>query len=814
MKKIAVVLSFLFILLTIPASAKRQSGQVSLYGKVLDAQDGDPIAWATVALLDEDENVIAGGSSDEEGFFNLIAEEGEYLLRCTFIGYEDHQQIIKLSGDVVEVAPIKLALSAQTLESATVTERVKLVEMKIDKVVMNVGQSAFAQGSNALELMKKAPGVTIDKDGNVKLNGKSVSVWIDGRPSYLDGKALEAMLRSTNGESIDKFELMENPSSKYDAAGQGGIINIKTKRNLLQGFNGSTGLGGGGMYFSDIADLPWQESWWMNLAYRTEKTNSFFNIYESFYNTPINIVNDLNYQNIRQLGKTVLLNRFHNFNVKLGSDWFIDQKNTLGFILYAPGSKSRSWTSNSSTDIYRDEVLSNSSKSRIENISKSLQGNANLNYTHIFDETKAQELTLNLDYYKNMTEDDNRQVDTVLSLPQLLPLNLLKQSVYALKDYDVYSAKADYQGVVAGKYMLEAGAKWALSSTVNNSTENKHEVISTSDFNYREHVAATYASIAGQIGPQWSFKVGLRGEYTNSFGDWKSSAQQTKRSYFDLFPTLFVGYNPSAAWRLGFSYTRRIDRPRYEQLNPTKTYVDSKTYTQGNPDIQPQYSDNFALNIGYGQHLSLSLNYNTMTQVINQIPSLTPEGEEVMTWGNIGSQDMAGAFFNVAALPIGKYLQWTLSGGAYYVQSLTYATKTKRESLAFQAYTDLSLLLPKDWKLSVDAYAMTPMIFGCYYIHGRWGANMALKKNISERLSFGLRVDDIFRTTNSNLDIIDESGYNVKTYLTQEFYSQKILFDLTWTFGSSQKPVKSRKVGNLEEISRGSGSGSGSGLGQ
>lgn len=813
MKKLVVVLSFLSILTNLPAEAKRQVDQVSLYGQVFDYEDGNPIPWATVALLDADENVVAGTSTDEDGYFVLRSLPGKYILRCSFIGYEDQQQTVDLQGDVVEIAPIKLALSAQMLESAKVTEKVNLVEMKLDKLVMNVSQSAFAQGSNALELMKKAPGVTIDKDGNVKLNGKSVSVWIDGRPSYLDGKALEALLRSTNGESIDKFELMENPSSKYDAAGQGGIINIKTKRNLLQGFNGSTGLGGGGMHFSDIADTPWQESWWMNLAYRTEKTNSFFNIYEGFDNTPINIVNDLNYQNIRQLGKTVLLNRFHNFNVKLGSDWFIDQKNTLGFILYAPGSKSRSWTSNSSTDIYRDEVLSNSSKSRIENISKSLQGNANLNYTHIFDETKAQELTLNLDYYKNMTEDDNRQVDTVLSLPQLLPLNLLKQSVYALKDYDVYSAKADYQGVVAGKYMLEAGAKWALSSTVNNSTENKHEVIFKSDFNYREHVAATYASIAGQIGPQWSFKVGLRGEYTNSFGDWKSSAQQTKRSYFDLFPTVFVGYNPSAAWRLGFSYTRRIDRPRYEQLNPTKTYVDSKTYTQGNPDIQPQYSDNFALNIGYGQHLSLSLNYNTMTQVINQIPSLTPEGEEVMTWGNIGSQDMAGAFFNVAALPIGKYLQWTLSGGAYYVQSLTYATKTKRESLAFQAYTDLSLLLPKDWKLSVDAYAMTPMIFGCYYIHGRWGANMALKKNISERLSIGIRLDDIFRTSNSNLDIIDENGSNSKTYLTQEFYSQKILFDLTWTFGSTQKPVKSRKVGNLEEISRGSGSSSG-GLGQ
>ncbi|MGN1226729.1 MAG: carboxypeptidase-like regulatory domain-containing protein, partial [Candidatus Cryptobacteroides sp.] len=225
MKKLVVVLSLISILCSIPASAKRQSELVSLYGKVLDSEDGDPIAWATVALLDGEENVIAGGSTDEEGIFLLKAEEGEYLLRCTFIGYEDHQQMVSLSGNVVEVAPIRLALSAQTLEGATVTERVKLVEMKIDKVVMNVSQSAFAQGSNALELMKKAPGVTIDKDGNVKLNGKSVSVWIDGRPSYLDGKALEAMLRSTNGESIDKFELMENPSSKYDAAGQGGIIN-------------------------------------------------------------------------------------------------------------------------------------------------------------------------------------------------------------------------------------------------------------------------------------------------------------------------------------------------------------------------------------------------------------------------------------------------------------------------------------------------------------------------------------------------------------------------------------------------------------
>lgn len=180
------------------------------------------------------------------------------------------------------------------IEAAVFTEKVKQIELKYDKLVYNVSQSGFASGSNALDLIKKAPGVVVDQDGNVKLNGKAVSVWIDGRPSHMDGKSLEAMLRSTSGESIDKFELMEHPSAKFDASGQGGIINIKTKKNGIKGLNGNISLNGGAMgfktpdmYGKKFLSVPWDENVYASLAYRTKKTNTFVNLYQYVNNTDI-----------------------------------------------------------------------------------------------------------------------------------------------------------------------------------------------------------------------------------------------------------------------------------------------------------------------------------------------------------------------------------------------------------------------------------------------------------------------------------------------------------------------------------------------
>lgn len=800
--------------LFLPLFAYGQSGHATISGKVTNKQDNTPVGWATVALMKPDSTIVAGVACDDKGAYKLSAAAGDYFLTASMMGYLTKSVPVNLKPGASEMPAISLEVDNATLAAAKVTGDVKLIDMKVDKLVMNVSQSAFAHGSNALDLIKKAPGVTVDKDGNVKLNGKAVSVWIDGRPSYMDGKSLEALLRSTNGESIDKFELMEHPSAKYDAQGQGGIINIKTKKNFLSGFNGSMGLGGGGMHFSEIGETPWQQSFWANLSYRTKKTNTFFNIYEGFYNTPTKIANDLDVPatEFHQTSNTLLLDLYHNYNVKFGNDWFINDKNTLGFIIYVPGSYT---TMNSKSGDSRQWAAGQQTRethSIIKNgPDRSVQHNINVNYTHTFDPQRSAEITANVDYYHNIGKNASTQVDSTVIFGEPEPVIGLK-TMNTDNIYDIWSAKADYQTVVWKRYMLEAGGKWALSRTDNSGLETQTGVPDyITDFVYKEHVGALYASISGQPCKVFSFKAGLRAEYTYSFGDWKSSQTKTTRDYLDLFPTAYASWQPNEKWRVGLSYTRRINRPRYSQLNPAKVYIDSKTYILGNPALLPEYGNKLSLQTVLGQYVSWSVGYYNSLNLISQIPSYEPDGTQYLTWGNFGRQDAGIANFNLSAFPIAKWLQWTVSATAAYTNSVSDASGIARYGWFGQAYTDFTFLLPKDWKIDLDGYYCSPMVYGCYNIHSNWSSNLAVKKTLLDgRLTLTWKLEDIFRSSSTNLDIAEEALSGASTVLVQKYYSQKFLFDISWNFGKAQKPLRSRKVGGFEELSRvGGGSGAG-----
>ena len=808
----AAAMIFFFPGLAQAKSARQQAATVK--GTVVDATNGEPLGWATVALLDAAGNILTGIACDEKGAYQLQAETGNYTLRVSMIGYCDSSLEVSLQPGLNTMQTIALAVDSQMLSEAKVTERVKLVEMKIDKVVMNVSQSAFSQGSNALDLIKKAPGVTIDKDGNIKLNGKTVQVWIDGRPSNVDGKSLESLLRSTNSESIERFELMEHPSAKYDAAGQGGIINIKTKKSILQGLNGSMGLGGGAMHFSDIDMTPWQQSFWLNLNNRTKKVNTLFSIYEGFYNTPVGLTNNISYPDLsglgqyQQLSRSVLGQFFHNYNVKLGADWFVDDKNTVGAILYVPGDYSIFSTDDSNTSMSIDGQPTMSTVSTINNKSKGIQYMANLNWTHIFDPARSSEMTANLDYFRNNGEDRNRQDDITTIVGNPLTRDAVK-TINSDRAYDVYSAKLDYQGVVFGKYMLEAGGKYALSVTDNQSMEISTGIPDqVNDFIYTEHIGALYTTFAGQLSPKLSFKLGLRGEYTHSAGDWISAGDKTSRSYFDLLPTLFMGWNPNEKLMLMASYSRRIQRPFYSQLNPTKTYVDARTYTIGNPDIQPMYSSEFALTANYRQHFSLSLGVDASNNSITQVPDIDPEtGISLLRWDNYGRNLMTYAAASVSALPVSKWLQWTLNLTGVYINSTNMKTEQSRKSLSCNVYTAFSFVLPKDWKIDLDGFWRAPMVVDTYRVHSGWGSNIAIKKNLlGDRMTFTVKMDDIFRSSNTNLDMLMDDTPGASATILQTFYTQKLIFDLTWNFGKAHQ-TRQRKVGVLDELSR-AGSGS------
>ncbi|MCQ2115118.1 MAG: TonB dependent receptor [Bacteroidales bacterium] len=798
-------------------NAARQS-TVQVKGRVCDAK-GEALGFATVALMKADSTIVTGTAALEDGTYSFTAPAGDYLVQASLIGYGTETIAATLVAPSTELPLITLTEDARMLEGAVLTSRQSLVEMKVDKIVMNVSQSAFAQGNTALDLVKKAPGVTVDKDGNIMLNGKQVSVWIDGRPSHLDGKSLEALLRSTDGSSIEKFELMANPSSKYDAEGQGGIINIKTKRNFMAGFNGTVGIDGGGMYFEEYDRTQFSGSAYANLNYRGRNTNTFLNLYTGHEDILFDFDTELEMDSaagrLQQKTASLLNYGYTNMNIKLGNDWFIDDKNTFGMIVSVPGNWGgmhtvggdgyASWSSQ-----YLNGMQLSSSSSLTDNRSRDIQASGNVNYTHIFDETKASELTANLDYYRTNNRKDNlvNEFAYVTGQPDVV---WRRRDVDNDASVNIYSAKVDYQTVFWKNAMLEAGGKYSLSMTDNEmlSTETGMPD-SRNDFSYNEHVAALYVSAAKQLHPQVSMKLGLRGEFTHSAGDWKSAGEKTSRNYFNLFPTFYLGYNPSQKFMLSVNYTRRIRRPGYYALNPAIEFADAHSFTKGNPDLLPQFSHSVSATSVFLSYLSFTLGYDYTQNMINQTPTYEPNGDQYLVWSNFGNSQSAYANFAVSALPVTKWLMWTFNVTGMMMDNKAY-DNSRNTSWTAQVYTDFSFLLPQDWKIQADFTYRSPISWGYFKMHPLYLSNLAVKKNLLDnKLVLSLSVNDLFRTMREDITMIPAQEGVLNSVMNQRFLMQKVKLGLQWNFGQAQR-TKYRKVGSLEESSRLGGSGFGAG---
>ena len=259
-------------------AAPASQGRITVNGKVIDKRSGAALEFATVSLLDTAKKVVAGNVTRAGGDFTLAnVAAGQYILKVSFLGYTDAmQEIVVPEGmETMDAGTVELDAEAQTLEEAVVTSRRPVVERQIDKLVLTVANSVMAQNSTALEVLRKAPGLAVDSDGNITLNGQSVAVWVDNRPTYLSGQELSALLEGTEGSTIDRIEIIDQPSSKYDAEGSGGIVNIITKKNFLKGFNGSLRTA----YRQYLEkDFYYSASGSLNLNYRNDVINTYVNM--------------------------------------------------------------------------------------------------------------------------------------------------------------------------------------------------------------------------------------------------------------------------------------------------------------------------------------------------------------------------------------------------------------------------------------------------------------------------------------------------------------------------------------------------------
>jgi len=661
MRKFYVLLFLLFLsVLSLIAQAQSNSGKIR--GTVIDG-NSKTIESSTITLLSsKDSSVIKISAADKGGHFEFEnIPEGKYMVAVSAVGHQKgYSEVFEVTSEKnsIELKTIELIPQTKSLSEVTVISKKPLIEQKIDRTIVNVDAAASNVGATVLEVLEKSPGITIDKDGNISLKGKQgVQIYVDGRPTYLSGQDLVNLLRNMTANQLDQIEIMTNPPAKYDAAGNSGVINIKTKKNKQVGFNGSANAGySQGKY--------WRTNEGVNMNYRNGKFNAFMNygyyknygyqeltIHRTFLNPDGSP--DAMFDQVAFMPRHV---DGHNF--KVGMDYFASKKTTIGFV--ASGfidnenqlNYNTSYLKNASNEV--DSIVNSTSDGE----NKWTNGNLNLNFRHEFDST-GRELTADLDYSKYSST--NNQLFTNASFNP----NGTKRGQSDLLgdlpvDINIYSAKMDYTHPLKKNAKIEAGVKSSYVNTDNQANyfnmiggDWETDYYKTNSFQYKENINAAYLNLNKQY-KKLGVQAGLRFENTNYEGHQLGNAQKPdsafNNSYNSLFPTVFLSYTVNDKNQFGFNVGRRIDRPAYQDLNPFLFFLDNYTYESGNPFLKPQYSTNIELSHTYKGFLVTTLNYsktkNFFTETFEQVDHAT-----IVRNGNIGARQNAGISVSAQVQP-------------------------------------------------------------------------------------------------------------------------------------------------------------------
>ncbi|HEY0060299.1 MAG TPA: outer membrane beta-barrel family protein, partial [Flavisolibacter sp.] len=655
--------SFLFITLCcITTLSIAQGGQIT--GRLQD-EKSKPIALANVALLRAaDTSFIAGALTSSDGAFSIrTPEAGRYVLRFTSIGFAAFKTEafdVTAAGFAKDFGPITLKLESKTLQAVSVESLRPTITQLPDKLVVSVEGTAMAAGNTAFAVLSKSPGVFIDPEGNIQLNGKSgIMVMIDGRQTFLSARDLRTMLESMPAENLKNIEIITNPSSKYDAEGTSGILNLNLKKNTQQGLNGSVTT----TYNNNFKNYGGTAS--ASLAYKRGRWNSYINssigrfiggrdaTFTRVFVAPsattyFDQVADGN--NLAQGPPTV----------RLGSDYTINSKHSVGFMA--------SYNTNTSTsDFLTETYIGTKPKTPsqfidADNFTKNTYSNftTNLHYGAKLD-TIGTLLSADLDY----VHITNRGFSNFYNyFTDLGTGNKTQDLLYTNNPngYDVYSGKIDFTRPLKRGQRLEAGGRVSqvVSDNDNQFYFNNGALVidptRTNHFKYREAIYAAYATWTGNLGKKLSAQAGLRMEHTSSLGNSITLNRVTPREYTNLFPTLFLQQKVSNNYGINYSIIRRINRPNYGSLNPFRGYRDPYTYYEGNPFLRPSYSNILSVANVIRKLYIITLSYQRTEDVISELPYLdVAKAVTVYTQGNMNRSRSLGA---TAIAPLKIMKKW------------------------------------------------------------------------------------------------------------------------------------------------------------
>lgn len=811
MRKVLLVINcFLLSVITIAQSATKGSVVIKIVNDEKNA-----IENVTVELLKkEDSSLVKISFTDKAGIaeFDNIPE-GAYLIKAGMINYvQQYTAVFNITAQQKNIQLASLVLSKKVAEMSgvTVTSRKPFIQKLTDRIVVNVESSLMSAGSSAMEVLERSPGVNVDQNDVISLRGRNgVIIMIDGKPSAMTGADLANYLKSLPSAAIERIEIITNPSAKYDAAGNAGIIDIRMKKDQRMGINGTFTAGyGQGVYPKANTGTTFN--------YRNKKLNLFGN-YNYAYRIGLNHLlldrrfYDNKVYNGGDLKDNYSKSPLNGNTARLGMDFFPSKKTIIGFVVNGNFNHYTRESNNSSVVIDPQHKEVSTFKSSASNNDHGNNIVANINFKHSFDST-GKELTADADY--------GRYNSASLTLNDTRYFNLdgtSQQPSYILKgDQDgsltLKTAKVDYVNPLKNGAKFEAGLKTSFVSSdndavffdVSNGTP-QNDVNKTNHFIYHENNQAAYINFSQQF-KKFDFQLGLRGEQTNINTEQKIGNVKFDSSYFQLFPSAFVNYKLTDNQTIGASVSRRIDRPGYSSLNPFLFLIDVTTYATGNPALLPQLTWSYELsytikNISFTAAYSHTKDEQNITlarfkEVFPSIPSA--DNVTVQIPINLISSDAYGITIS-APLQINKWWSMINNANIFYQKfnANFSGTRLNNGKPAADIRTNNTFSFKKGWTAELNASLNTGGRSGFMVLDPQWALSTGVQKTIlKNKGTLRFNITDIF-WTNLPKAIISYDNYVEKWHAYRETRVATISF--SYRFGSNKVQAARRRTTASEE---------------
>ena len=801
-------LTLLIAIITLSFSSQAQKGSGKVTGQVIDGNT-KTIESATISLLRAKDSSVAKisvATKDGKYQFEDVAE-GKYMVSISAVGhskgYSETFEITAVNYNII-LKTIELVPVAKDLSGVTVTSKKPLIEQKIDRTIVNVEAAVTNVGTTALEVLEKSPGVSIDKDGNISLKGKQgVQIYIDGRPTYLSGTDLANYLRNLNSSQLDQIEIMTNPPAKYDAAGNAGIINIKTKKTKQFGYSGSfTSTWSQGRYpkVGESFNFNYRKNklnLFTNLGYSNRKNFQDLDIQRTFIENTTKEIKSYFEQESR------IKEHSKSYNAKVGFDYFLNKKTSFGAVVtgyYNPGV----FTNQSDVMIYDPTlVLKSNTIANTSNDREWKNFSTNLNFRHTID-SAGQEITADVDYLTYRSANQQYLINAYYD-PNGVPTHKPDTLLGSLpQDIDILTAKVDYTIPLKKGAKFETGLKTSFVETDNDALyDSVNYAVRVPDFGrsnhfiYNENVNAAYVNYSRPFTKKWFGQVGLRLENTNAKGNLITTGEKFDRHYTQLFPTVFIQYKPSDKNSFVLNYGRRIQRPNYQDLNPFILFLDKYTFEQGNPNLQPQFAHNIELTHSYKGFINTTLNYTKTTDIINDVlEQNTDKNETYVKKDNIAKQRQYGISVSASG-PVKKWWTPNLWANLYNNQfeGIINGDYVKTGATTLQANLQNQFQIGKKLSAELSGYYNSGGVQGVFRIKSFGMVNMGISQQIFKgKGTLRLTGRDVFRTQK----IKGEIKYStVDASFQQRRDSRQVALGFTYRFAKG-------KVGNTPKRKTGS----------